>query len=262
VRNKRGAGVVAAAGLAAVVFGTGAIASAATSTNGDALTKYGSARVRVPYSRIYAFKAECAALPCKIRLGQHFYAGHTALRALRELEPGPIKMNQNSSPGHPWVTWYVKRDFNQKLLRADLAKYHRLTLKLTASITDAKGGSATAKRTITLVPAPLPLFIAGSYRGRRPSTIDISGDAGNIVTHLHWTTWTASYARGSGTSNIQGCVPNCATGSETPVATSITLKNPSSRGYFTKLIEHRNGQTETFTYTPGHYPDDWPGGAS
>jgi hypothetical protein len=46
------------------------------------------------------------------------------------------------------------------------------------------------------------------------------------------------------------------------VATSITLKNASSRGYFTTLVEHRHGQAETFIYTPGHYPDNWPGGAS
>lgn len=260
--NKRGAGVVAAAGLAAAVLGTGAVAGAATSTSGDALANYGPARVRVPYTRIYVFKANCAALPCEIRLGQHFYAAHKPLRALRELEPGPIKMNQSGSPGEPWVTWYVRRDFNQKLLKADLVKYHRLSLKVTGTITDADGGSATAKRTITLVPAPLPVLIAGSYRGRRPSTIDISGDAGNIVTGLHWTNWTSSYAKGHGTSNIQGCVPDCASGSETPVATSITLKDPSSRGYFTKLVEHRNGRTETFTYTPGRYPDDWPGDAS
>lgn len=260
MRNRRGLGVVAAAGLA--ILGTGAIASAATGTNGDALANYGPAQVRVPYSRIYAFQAKCAGLPCKIWLGQQFYAGHRPLRALRELDPRPIEMNQNGSPGERWVTWYVKGDFNQRLLRADLAKYHRLILKLTGKITDAKGGSATAKRTITLVPAPLPVFIAGPYRGRRPSTIDISGDAGNIVTGLHWTKWTGSYAMGYGTSNIQSCIPDCASGSETPVATSITLKDPSSRGYFTKLVEHRNGQTETFTYTPGHYPDDWPGDAS
>jgi hypothetical protein len=251
-----------AAGLAAAVLGTGAVAGAAASTSGDALTNYGPARVSVPYSRIYTFQATCAALPCKIRLGQHFYAGHTPLRALRELEPGPIEMNQNGSPGAPWATWYVRGDFNQTLLRADLAKYHRLTLKVTGTMTDAQGGSATAKRTITLVPAPLPVFIAGAYRGRRPSTIDISGDAGNIVTGLHWTNWTASYATGYGTSNIQSCIPDCASGSETPVATSITLQNPSSHGYFTKLVEHRNGQTETFTYTPGSYPDNWPGDAS
>jgi hypothetical protein len=171
-------------------------------------------------------------------------------------------MNQNGLPGDPWVAWYVRRDFDQNLLKADLAKYHRLTLKLTGKITDATGGSASEKRTITLVPAPLPVFIAGRYRGRRPSNIDISGDAGNIVTGLHWTKWTATYATGYGTSNIQSCIPDCASGSETPVATSIALKNPSSRGYFTKLVEHRNGQSETFIYTPGQYPDNWPGGAS
>lgn len=256
MRNRRGAGVVAAAGLAAAALGTGAIAGAATSTNRDALTNYGPARVRVPYSQVYAFQARCAALPCKVWLGQHFYAGLTPLRPLRELESGAIEMKQNGLPGQPWVTEYVRRDFDQKLLRADLAKYHRLTLKLTGKITDAKGGSATAKRTITLVPAPLPVFIAGRYRGRRPRTIDISGDAGDIVTGLHWTKWMASYATGYGTSNIQSCIPDCASGSETPVATSITLKNASSRGYFTKLVEHRNGQTETFIYTPGHYPDN------
>jgi hypothetical protein len=246
----------------AAVLGTGVIANAATSTNGDSLTNYGPVRVAVPYSRVYAFQANCAALPCKIWLRQHFYAGHTPLRALRELHPGPIEMNQNGLPGDPWVAWYVRWDFDQKLLRAELAKYHRLTLKLMGKITDAMGGSATAERTITLVPAPLPVFIAGRYRGRRPSNVDISGDAGNIVTGLHWTKWTATYATGYGTSNIQSCIPDCASGSETPVATSITLKNASSRGYFTKLVEHRNGQTETFIYTPGHYPDNWPGAAS
>jgi hypothetical protein len=102
VRNRRGAGLVAAAGLLAEpVFGTGAIASAATSTKGDALTNYGPARVGVPYNRIYAFQAKCAALPCKLWLGQHFYVGHAPLRALRELEPGPIEMNQNGLPGEP-----------------------------------------------------------------------------------------------------------------------------------------------------------------
>lgn len=165
MRNRRRAGVVAAAGLTAAVLGTGAIARAATSTNGDALTNYGPARVTVPYSRVYGFQAKCVALPCKIWLGQHFYAGHTPLRALQELEPGPIEMNQNGLPGEPWATWYVRRDFDQGLLSADLARYHRLTLKLTGKITDAKGGSATATRTITLVPAPLPVFIAGAIAG-------------------------------------------------------------------------------------------------
>jgi hypothetical protein len=103
--------------------------------------------------------------------------------------------------------------------------------------------------------------IAGSYRGRRPTNIGISGDAGDIVTGLRWSSWTASSAAGEGTSNIQNCVPDCALGTETPVPTSITLLDPVN-GYFTKLVERRDGDTEVFVYTPGHLPDNWPGDAS
>ena len=121
--------------------------------------------------------------------------------------------------------------------------------------------STSAAPTVTLARASLPVFIAGRYHGRRPRTIDISGDGGDIVTGLRWSSWRASSATGEGTSNIQNCVPNCAQGTDTPVATSIKLTNPA-HGYFTKLIERRDGQTEVFRYTPGHLPDNWPGDAS
>ena len=121
--------------------------------------------------------------------------------------------------------------------------------------------SRSPARTVTLARAPLPVFIAGTYRGRRPKTIDISGDGGDIVTALHWSSWSASSANGEGTSNIQRCVPNCAEGTDTPVSTSIKLTDPA-RGYFTRLTERRDGQTEVFRYTPGHLPDNSPGDAS
>jgi hypothetical protein len=116
-------------------------------------------------------------------------------------------------------------------------------------------------RAVALARASLPVFIAGPYHGRRPTTIDISGDGGDIVTALHWSSWTASSAAGKGTSNVQSCVPNCAEGTDTPVSTSIKLTDPA-HGYFTRLIERRDGQTEVFRYTPGHLPDDWPEDAS
>jgi len=124
-----------------------------------------------------------------------------------------------------------------------------------ATRTGARSTSATPAR------ASLPVFIAGPYHGRRPRTIDISADAGNIVTALHWSSWRASSAAGEGTSDIQNCVPNCAQGTDTPVRTSIKFTNPA-HGHFTKLIERRHGQTEVFHYTPGHLPDNWPGDAS
>jgi hypothetical protein len=245
-----------------VALGTGVPASAATGSGSDGLAPYGPKTVRVPYSRIDAFRANCAALPCEVQLGQRFYAGSAPLPALRALQPGSVEMRHNGSPGAPWVSWYVKADFDQSLLRSDLARYGRLTMKLTGKITDATGATARATRTLTLVPAPLPLLIAGPYRGRRPVDIDISADGGNIVTGLRWSNWSHSSASAAGTSNIQNCVPDCASGTDTPVSTSITLEDPSANGYFTKLLEHRNGTTEVFYYTPGHIPDNWPGDAS
>lgn len=126
---------------------------------------------------------------------------------------------------------------------------------------DTAARSTSAARTVTVARASLPVFIAGRYHGRRPRTIDISGDGGDIVTALRWSSWRATSATGTGTSNIQHCVPNCAEGTDIPVSTSIKLTNPV-HGYFTRLIERRDGQTEVFRYTPGHRPDNWPGGAS
>jgi hypothetical protein len=103
----------------------------------------------------------------------------------------------------------------------------------------------------------LPKLIAGSYSGIKPRKIFFSGDAGNIVTKIKWTRWTQATAVGLGTSNIQGCVPNCAQGSETPVPTSVTLSGPRA-GHFTKVVEVRAGKTMV-----GHYgrTAGWPEGA-
>jgi hypothetical protein len=134
-------------------------------------------------------------------------------------------------------------------------------LRLPWGMLDNLGTTCPSTPTTTTPAAPLPVFIAGSYWGRRPVAIYISADGGNIITHLQWSNWGYRSASANGTSNIQNCVPNCASGTDTPVPTSITLEDPSSGGYFTKLVEHRNGTTAVFYYTPtpGHY---WPLGAS
>jgi hypothetical protein len=94
--------------------------------------------------------------------------------------------------------------------------------------------NAASKRT--------PVLIAGSWTGRRPVDIDISGDGGNIITRIRWPAWKNSYAYRVGTSNIQGCIPDCSSGSETPVRTTIALSHPST-GHWTKLVEIRRGQS-------------------
>ncbi len=105
----------------------------------------------------------------------------------------------------------------------------------------------------------LPIVTMGSWSGMKPSTIDFSGDGGNIVTGIAWSSWTASSAFGQGTSNIQGCVPNCAQGTETPVSTTIALTDPRD-GHFTQITETRKGETTLrASYPSGEF---WPQGAS
>ncbi len=103
---------------------------------------------------------------------------------------------------------------------------------------------------------PVPKLVAGSYSGIKPQDVSFSGDGGNIVTKIRWTRWNQATAVGHGTSNIQGCIPNCAQGSETPVATSVTLSKPRA-GHFTKVVEVRTGDNLV-----GYYGrPSWPEGA-
>lgn len=103
----------------------------------------------------------------------------------------------------------------------------------------------------------LPVFVAGTWTGIKPSQIDFSADGGNIVTDITWSSWTATGAVGEGTSVIQNCVPNCAQGTTTPVPTTITLTRPQS-GHFTELTETRDGQSSAWLYPRPL----WPLGAS
>jgi eukaryotic-like serine/threonine-protein kinase len=103
---------------------------------------------------------------------------------------------------------------------------------------------------------PLPVLAVGGYSGMRPSEIAYSGDATNVVTGLTWSSWTATSATGTGTSDIDSCVPSCAAASPNNVSTTITLSAPVN-GQFTKMTETRNGSTTSYTY-----PDNWAQSAS
>jgi serine/threonine protein kinase len=102
----------------------------------------------------------------------------------------------------------------------------------------------------------VPVLAVGSYSGMRPTEIAYSGDATNVVTGLAWSSWTATGATGTGTSDIDSCVPSCAAASPDPVSTTITLSDPVN-GQFTRMTETRNGSTTSYTY-----PNSWAQSAS
>jgi hypothetical protein len=123
-----------------------------------------------------------------------------------------------------------------------------VTLLMVGAAMSASQAAASSSR--------LPKLITSAWSGIRPTTIGFSGDGGNIVTRIHWKSWTQTGAVGTGTSDIQGCVPNCAQGKETPVLTKVSFSEPVN-GHFTKVIEVRDGITLVARYgRPA-----WPGSA-
>ncbi len=101
----------------------------------------------------------------------------------------------------------------------------------------------------------LPRVIFRDYSGIEPRDVFFSGDGGNIVTGLRWR-WNETSAVGHGISDIQGCVPNCASGTQTPVKTTVTFSRPVN-GHFTKIVEIRVGERLV-----GYYDHpSWPEGA-
>jgi eukaryotic-like serine/threonine-protein kinase len=97
----------------------------------------------------------------------------------------------------------------------------------------------------------LPVLAVGSYSGMRPAEIAYSGDGTNVVTGLTWSSWMATGATGTGTSDIDSCVPSCAAASPDNVTTTITLSDPVN-GQFTQMTETRNGSTASYAY-PGNW---------
>jgi hypothetical protein len=76
-----------------------------------------------------------------------------------------------------------------------------------------------------------------------------SGDAGDIVDRLVWSSWGATQAIGHGRWHYLNCVPNCAQGTATPYPATLTVSDPV-HGSFTKIVEVTagpHGSTQTFT---------------
>ena len=90
----------------------------------------------------------------------------------------------------------------------------------------------------------------------KPSEIAYSGDGTNVVTGIQWASWTPNGATGTGTSDIDSCVPNCAQASPDPVTATVTLSAPVN-GRFTQMTETRNGSATSYTY-----PGSWAQSAS
>ena len=127
---------------------------------------------------------------------------------------------------------------------------------VSSSSTSTATSSTSPSQATSSSSAALPVLVVGSYSGMQPTEIAYSGDGTNVVTGITWSSWAATGATGTGTSDIDSCVPSCAAASPDNVSTTITLSTPVN-GHFTQMTETRNGSTANYTY-----PDTWAQSAS
>lgn len=166
----------------------------------------------------------------------------------------PIPVRYRFCASGPRLRWCTKDSY-------DLTRYTGVSFKFRHARRGRYtfriyiGADRISTASVQVHTPPLPVLLAGTYQGIKPRAVYFSGDGGNIVTGIRWSSWTHSSATGEGTSNILGCVPDCAQGTATPVPTTILLSRPQG-GHFTLVIERRVGQTYI-----GHYGSSWPGGA-
>jgi hypothetical protein len=95
-------------------------------------------------------------------------------------------------------------------------------------------------------------LVAGTYDGTRPSTIQFSADAGDVVTGIQWSSWGSRSATGQGTVGWDDCTPNCAAGTTRYLPATITLSAPDAQGQWTAITETEHGQTTRFSLS-GHW---------
>ncbi len=65
----------------------------------------------------------------------------------------------------------------------------------------------------------------------KPATIYLACGSGNVsLTNISWSSWGSSEASGTGTYNVNDCVPYCASGHFASIPATVTMTNPTSAG--------------------------------
>jgi hypothetical protein len=57
----------------------------------------------------------------------------------------------------------------------------------------------------------------------RPKVVQMSGDASWIIGSIKWANWGGASAKGLGTSDVETCEPNCASGGIVKTTSQVTL---------------------------------------
>jgi hypothetical protein len=133
------------------------------------------------------------------------------------------------------------------------------TTSSTTHLSTTTVSPTTTVPSTTTTTAPLPVFIAGSWTGRQPTTIDLAPACCSVIDNITWSSWTSAQAVGTGTWEYDTCASGCVDGPFDPYSASLTLSGPLGET-FTVLEESTTGPQGGVTNWS--YPQDWPSGAS
>ncbi len=119
--------------------------------------------------------------------------------------------------------------FHGSLVNAGMAPQQNYPIGSIAATPDGSG--------YWLLPeSALPIVTIQGWTGIEPNLVAISGDAGNIVSDMVWTSWNGDDAVGHGLWGYDDCNPDCASGTVTDYPATITFSAPNF-GRFTELTE-------------------------
>jgi hypothetical protein len=91
----------------------------------------------------------------------------------------------------------------------------------------------------------------------KPGNFDVFCDGSWFLSGLKWTAWNGTEAIGTGVSNLDNCIPNCATGHWTKENAVVVFWRPATihhQNTFTRItaLYPRTGRTQTVP-APGAY---------
>jgi len=127
-------------------LGDATAAASFTNAPPDQLSPAGPPQVRLGRGTLSVYSVTCAVPPCRIVLRERAFARGRHLAGLDSPETPPLLDNGTPAGGFP-VSFPVQGPFRAALTRA-VARYGAVTLRFTATVTDAGGGHATAPRLV------------------------------------------------------------------------------------------------------------------
>ena len=109
------------------------------------------------------------------------------------------------------------------------------TVTSPASQSSAPAPSASPTTTQALPAADFtvctnPVVSCADAMRTEPTSIEISADGSGYVSGITWSDWGAASANGTGTLNVDNCVPNCAQGTFTGYPATISVWQPTPYG--------------------------------